>query len=765
MRAAGGIRAGLLVAGALLARPGLATAQVVTSPVAGAPSSDSSAATAHPALMTGRAETLRIGHVAADGIRLDGRLDEPAWAATDSITDFRQREPREGAPATERTTVRVLAGSDALYIAVRAYDTSPQAMRATQLRRDADLTVDDNVTLLIDSFRDRRGAFLFRTNPKGARWDAQLVGFEDPDENWNGIWDVATTRDSAGWTAEFRIPLRTLRYHAGETAFGFNVQRFIRRKNEETLWRSWGRTEGLIQLLQEGTLAGFDPLRRGRDLELRPYVLGRASLAERDVDGTVTAPADLSAKAGLDAKLAVSPTLTADLTLNTDFAQVEADEQIINLTRFPLFFPEKREFFLESAGLFQFGTPEQAQLFYTRRIGLADGTPVPILAGGRLYGKLGPWAVGALDTRTGRGDEANTLVLRMKHDLFARSYVGAMYLQRSGPGVAAGAERAGGVDIDLPLVWGGRNIEPSLWLAGTRVPGVAGTPTAWRFGTDYPNDLFDNFVSLYRISSGFSPTLGFVRRTGIWATTGHIDFMPRPHVLGIRQLDLKVPIPSWDIIADVSGSLLHAPDWQTAEFEWRPLGGVFEDGSVFEVNVQRLLDAPREPFAIFHGVTVPAGRYWWTRGELQYETSPGRPLSASSLLSFGNFYGGTNTEVQLGTTWRPGGRLVAGVTLARSAVHLPVGRFNALQLSTRVEYALNTRTDFLAFVQYNNDDQRVDANLRFHWIPTIGDDIYVVWTSGYSTDLAAPHRFPAVRGLDRPLSGGLVVKAVHRLAP
>jgi len=706
-----------------------------------------------------------IGRAAVETMHLDGRLDEPAWTATDSITDFRQREPREGVPATECTVVRALYTPDALYVGVRAWDTAPQAIRATQLRRDADLTVDDYVTLLIDSFRDRRGAFLFRTNPNGARWDAQLVGFEDPDANWNGIWDVATTRDAAGWTAEFRIPFRTLRYHAGETGFGFNIERFVRRKNEETLWRSWGRTQGLIQLLEAGTLVGFAPLKRGRDLELRPYVLGRAALADRAVDGSVAAPADLSAKAGVDAKLAVSPTLTADLTVNTDFAQVEADSQVVNLTRFPLFFPEKREFFLESAGLFQFGTPEQAQLFYTRRIGLVEGTPVPILAGARLYGKLGPWAVGALDARTGRGDEANTLVLRVKHDLFARSYVGAMYLQSSGPGVADGAERAGGVDIDLPLVWGGRNIEPSFWLAGSRVPRVAGTPTAWRFGTDYPNDLFDNFVSLYRISSGFSPTLGFVRRTGIWETTGHIDFTPRPHTLGIRQLDLKVPIPSWDIIADVTGSLFRTRDWQTAEFEWRPLGGVLDNGGSFEVNIQRFLDAPGEPFEIFRGVTVPAGRYWWTRGELQYANSPGRPLSMSSLVSFGDFYDGTITELQLGTTWRPGGRLIAGVTLDRSAVRLPAGRFNALQSSARVQYALNTRTDFLALLQYNNDDQRVDANLRFHWIPAIGDDIYVVWTSGYSTDPAALHRFPAVRGLDKPLSGGVVVKAVYRLAP
>lgn len=756
-----GVILALLLATPMLTAP-VAAAQVVTTP-SGATAADSGRA-AHSAPTTAApAGALRIGRTGSEAIRLDGRLDESAWATVDSIADFRQREPANGAPATERTVVRVLASPEALYVGVHAFDAVPRSVRATQLRRDADLTVDDYVTLLVDSFRDRRGAFLFRTNPNGARWDAQLVGFEDPDENWNGIWDVATRRDSTGWTAEFRLPFRTLRYHPGETAFGFNVQRFIRRKNEEALWRSWGRTQGLIQLLEEGTLTGVGPLQRGHDLELRPYVLGRTSLAERGVDGRVATPADVAAKAGLDAKLAVSPTLTADFTVNTDFAQVEVDQQVINLTRFPLFFPEKREFFLESGGLFNFGTPERAQVFYSRRVGLRDGMPVPILAGARLYGKVGPWALGVLDARTGEGEEANDLVVRVEHDLLQRSHIGGIATLRSGPGVA-GTEAAAGLDIDLPLVVGGRNLEPSFWIAGTHLPGVRGTPTAWRFGTDYPNDLFDNFVSLYRIADGFTPTLGFVRRTGIWETTGHIDFTPRPHVLGIRQLDIVFPIPSWDIIANGEGSLFRSRDWQTAELEWRLLGGVLENGGAFEANLQRFLDAPTDSFPIFRDVTLTPGRYWWTRGELQYATSPGRPLSLSSLVSIGDFYAGTSTELEFGATWRPRGKLILGADIGRSAIRLPEGRFTTVQATTRVEYAFNTHTTLQTFVQYNNDDQRVDVNLRFHWIPTIGDDIYLVWNSGYSTDPAARFRFPHLGALGQPLDGALILKAVHRLA-
>src|SRR5712664_2588074 len=268
-------------------------------------------------------------------VRLDGRLDEPFWATADSIDDFRQREPLEGSPATERTVVKVAHDADALYIAVRCSDSNMGGVQASQLRRDADLSSDDNVRLLIDSF-------------------------DDLDENWNGIW-AAVSRDSAGWTAEFRIPLLALRFRAvRNTKFGFNVRRFIRRKNEEDLWRSYGRAQGFYRLNNEGTI---------HDLELYPYVLGRAVEAEHDSVGRETRGGYLNGKAGVDAKLGITPTLTADVTVNTDFAQVEADQQVINLSRFPVFFPEKRQFFLESIGIFGLGTPGRAQLFYSRRIG------------------------------------------------------------------------------------------------------------------------------------------------------------------------------------------------------------------------------------------------------------------------------------------------------------------------------------------------------------------------------------------------------------
>jgi hypothetical protein len=699
-------------------------------------------------------------------IALDATLASEIWSQADSITDFRQREPAEGARATERTVVKVARDADALYVAVRAYGDTRSMLHARQLRRDADLSSDDNVTVIIDSFHDRRSAFEFQTNPLGAMWDAQLSGWETENANWNGIWDVAVVRDSSAWTALYRIPFRTLRFHAGSgSSFGFNVRRFVRRTNEEDLWRSYGRTQGLTHLQFAGELTGFGRLDRHRDIDLRPYMLGSIEQNSHDSAGNELARGGWNGKIGGDAKLAVSSTLTADLTVNTDFAQVEVDQQVINLTRFPTFFPEKREFFLESSGIFDFGTEQHAQLFYSRRIGLTDsGTTVPIKGGARVYGRAGAWTLGLLDARTGGDDGANDAVVRVKHDLFERSYVGAMAMQRSGPGVHD-VERAGGFDIDLPLVVRGQNIEPKFWLAATHVPdSAAGTPVAWRISTDYPNDLFDNFVSFYHIDAGFTPMLGFVQRTGIIEATGHIDFMPRPHLLGIRQLDLEL-IPSWDIIANEGGSLFHVRDWQTATLDWIPLGATLQSGDRFSAHVKRLMDAPTETFPIFRATTIRPGRYWWTRGEMQYDMSPARAIALSALFGWGGLYDGHDTQENLSATWRGGGHLILGANLNRSEVTLSSGSFTAIQTGTRLEYAFNTRADLLAFVQFDNETERADFNFRFHWIPVIGDDVFVVWNSGYTTDPAARFRFPNSQSLNRPLNGALIVKVVHRLAP
>ncbi len=694
----------------------------------------------------------------------DGRMDDAIWAIADSITDFRQRDPVEGAPATERTVVKVLYDRDALIVGVRAYDRDPARISAAQLRRDADLSSDDNVTILIDSFHDHRNAFLFRTNPNGAMWDAQKVGWQDVSPDWNGIWDVRAARDQHGWTAVFRIPFQTLRFRSGKLAvFGFNVRRFIRRRNEEDLWRAWRRTQGFDQLLPEGHLVGLEGVSRGRDLEFFPYVRADARQGISDSLGTRSVGPGMDGKVGIDGKLAVTPTLTADLSLNTDFAQAEIDSQVINLTRLPTFFPEKREFFLESSGIFAFGADQQAQLFYSRAIGLTDsGVVVPMYGGARLHGRAGPWTIGLLDTRTGGAAEANEAVARVKHDVWDRSYVGAMMTSVTGPSLH-GAELAGGVDGEFPLLIGSQNIVPSFWAAGTRVPQTVGTRAAWRAAVDFPNDLFDSFISIERVDSGFTPALGFVDRTGMWYARGHIDFMPRTTLLGLRQLDLQ--LPAWRVYANENAFVTNGNAWQTAWIEWRPLGGTFENGDRFEINIQRRMDAPTDTFTIVRGVNIAPGRYWWSRTELQYTTSFERPISFFGLVSFGHFYDGKSTETDVDVAWRSGGHVIVGAGGSRTEAWISAGHFVALQATTRLQFAITTRADLLGFVQADNVLHRLDTNLRFHWIPVIGDDVYLVWNSGYSIDPLARYEFPSARAINRPLTGTVTVKFVHRVAP
>ena len=695
-------------------------------------------------------------------IVLDGRLADSAWAFADSIDGLRQREPAEGTAGSERTVVKVLRDATALYVGIRASDRDPAGIVATQYRRDAELDVDDNAGFIIDSYDEQRTAFGFATNPNGMMWDGQLGGTEEFNRNWNGIWDVAVTRDSAGWTAEFRIPFRTLRFHDGrEVKFGFNVRRFIRRRNEEVLWQSWLRNQGISNLRFEGDLVIADSLVRGFDAEIRPNAIFKYALPEHDSSGVETARSVASFKAGLDAKFAVSPTVTADLTANADFAEVESDSQVVNLTRFPVFFPEKREFFLESSELFTFGARRRNQLFYSRRIGLtADGAPVPILVGARTYGDIGRWTVGALGVRTGAPDDAIDAVARVKRNVLARSYIGAMATLRTGTGVE-GEQSAFGVDADFPLLVGGQNVEPNLWIAGTRVPGTPGTPIAWRAYVDYPNDLWDNFVGLYRVERGYQPVLGYVLRDGIIETSGHFNWMPRPGHGAIRNFDIQ--LLSWDIVANDSGALTRTPTWETANFDVRPFGLEWQSGDRVSVDISRDLDAPADSFFVFPGSVVPPGRYWWTRASVGAVFAPGRIVSGGVSASWGGFYDGTARIVAATVAWRGGGHFMLGGDFAVSDVHLPGGDFTAVQAALRFEYDFSTRLSLLGFAQHTNESARADFQFRLHWIPVIGDDVYVVWNSGYSTYRLAPYRFPSWDALPRQLNGALVFKVVHRI--
>ncbi len=736
-------------------------------------------------------------------LRLDGALDEAAWAAADSVVDFTQRDPQQGAAVSERTVVRFVGTADGLWVGVWAYDRDPGGIRRAQLRRDADFGTDDSFTLMLSPTADKRTAFLFSVNPNGALQDAEVLNFEQESREWDGIWDARARVTPAGWQVEMLVPWQTLRYRAagdpGADRWDVNMRRFIRRKNETALWRAWRRGEGIRFLERAGTLRGFAAagatlpggLPRRAVAELRPYATATARLADRRyaADGTfrTTSGAALLGDAGLDAKLAPSPTLTLDLTANADFAQAEVDRQVVNLTRFSLFFPEQRPFFTEGAGIFEFGRRQETQLFYSRRIGLVAGRPVPLYAGARLTGRLGAQQVGVIATRTG-GDAltgappTTDLVARVKRDILGRGYVGAMLTARDGAGTP-GAAPAGGVDVSLPYIIRDQNL---VVLASVAADGgrAAGDPTYARLVIDYPNDQVDFVARFDRVGAGFVPALGFVQQSGVVRYAGSTAITPRPEVLGplgapLRSLGVRkllFNLLSWNAVYGLGGSGRRGLG--NGSLSVTPLGAEFESGDEFELSLFRGYDAPDESFELFPGADVPAGRYRWDRAELDVTTSAARPIVAEFTTSVGQFYAGRSWEAEGALRARLEPHLLASVEYGRTSIRLagadtgrgapppPVLdderrlRFAAQFARARVDVAASPRLNTTLFAQWDNESGRVALNARVRWTTSPGSDAYLVWNSAWPSDLDGGLRAVPWR---RPSAGALVAKYVRYL--
>jgi hypothetical protein len=721
-----------LLAGALVACVLAVPAGAQTSAAGGAGAVLRSARTAHP-------------------IRLDGVPDEPVWLAADSVTDFRQQDPQEGAPGSERTVLRIVAGADALYLAFWCYDREPGAIRRTQLRRDFDTDADDFVAFLLDPQGDRRSGVYFAVNPNGAMLDGEVIGFEDSNDDWDGVWDARARVTADGWTAEVAIPWQALRYPLTGGAWGFNAGRVIRRRNETVLWQAWLRQQGFFFQEAQGTLEVPPDLPPRRPFEGMPYVSAELNGDTRtwlpSGADSVTAPGSADVKVGFDGKLAVAPRMNLDITVNTDFAQVEADQQVVNLTRFPLFFPEKRDFFLESSGIFDFGSEGISQLFHSRRIGLdAAGNPIPIVAGLRLTGRAGAERVGLLAVRTGDGEDALDVVGRVKHDVFSRGYVGAMGTVQGGPGIA-GTRLAGGVDASIPTVVGnGQNLVVAGWAMWSRDSAGAATPGSWNVVVDYPNDNMDHFLSVMQVDGGFDPALGFVRQDGIRRLNTAWRFTPRPGRWGVRRLNFNAF--SAEVTWRMAGGVDHA------RYSVRPLGVEFESGDEVLVNLYHLDDAPTDTFDIA-GVPVPPGTYGYNRGEIEFSTADSRPVSVGLEVSFGRFYGGNAVSLEYDASVRVAPHVTAGVEGGVDRGTLPAGDFSAQAHRLRFDWASNPRLNTTLFLQWDSESDRMAVNARLHWIPRPGVDAYLVWNSAWPTALAGGVPW------ERPLRSGLIGKFVY----
>ncbi len=695
-----------------VAAPSLVAVILLLVPMGGR--AQSSAETPAP----GADRTVRATHVESSP-RIDGVLDEDIWAQIDPITDFLQREPVDGAPATERTEVRIAYDADALYFGLIMYDSDPAAIRTSILHREGRIDQDDHVWIALDTYHDGRNAYLFEMNAFGTQGDA-LFSDESltvDDFNWEGVYRSEARITPEGWVLEVAIPFTTIRFSSDEAPeMGIAIRRMIRRKNEEVYWPHIGQDfrGGITQVSRYATLTGMRDLRRGRYMELKPFgILGAQKFG--DVEDT-----DVLDDLGLDFKYSITSNLTLDLTLNTDFAQVESDNVQINLTRFNLFFPEKREFFLERAGVFNFGDPRQTEIFFSRRVGIAN----EIVGGGRLTGQVGPISMGFLSLQTGDAtldDEqilrgANSTVLRLRADVAPRTTVGAIFTNLEN---AEAYNRVGGADMSARF---GGSSSLDAWFA-TVWDSEAERTSAGSVELNLRNAKWGLRVGYTDIAEGYDPGLGFVRRDNLVRYNATVSATPRfEQSAWARQL-VGALVTSYTEGQDGARQ-------STDLLSHNML--VFQSGDNVVLNGQRRferLDAP----ARIQGRELPVGDYTFYTISGSGRTNASRTFSGSASFSLGEFWSGTRTRYGGALTWKTGPNLTLTGSINRNNIDLPVedGAFSTTILSLNVLGALNRSLFANALIQYDDVSESLQSNIRIDWIHTPGSDLFIVLDTGY----------------------------------
>ena len=675
-----------------------------------------------------------------DEIKIDGVLDEAPWSLAQPATDFRQERPTEGEAATEKTEVRVLFDHHNIYFGIRAFDSDATHINAREFVRDASFSNDDKVEILLDTYHDRRNAFRFAVNPLGTQQDA-LITDEGRDVNisWDAPWISEGHIDAEGFVVEIAIPLTTLRFTEGIDTWGFNVARIIRRKNEENLWTSWQRSFGLERVSQAGELTGVGEIHRRFLREFKPYVSGEwregiPLAGERGLD------AGARARAGLEvAKIGITPSLTAEFTVNPDFGQAEVDTQIINLTRFSVFFPEKRDFFLENSGIFLFGRQGENQAFFTRRIGLTDqGLPMPIDYGAKVTGKVGPYNIGFLQVQTRRVGQATTglgiprqqfSVLRVKRDIFERSYVGAIFVNRQGATVAGGNSynRVGGADAELNLT---DHYKVKAFWMGSATPGVRSSAGSSRLESIFENDLY-RFITVYEdVGSKFNPEIGFIERNAIHQYFGQFAYKPRPRFIPhVQQMEFETQLEYYSDRADKLATRQTELSWDT----------IFKNSSEFFFRpIEDVTDVLPEPFEIRPGIIIPAGTYHFNRPRVSYTSDLSKPIVFTMREKWGDFYSGKRYETTAGITWRPNAHLLVDLSESHNIVRLPAGNFSTSLFAGRINYNFSRKLLTSALIQLNSAARVSVINVRLRYIYRPNSDFFVVYNQSSGVGLERP---------------------------
>jgi hypothetical protein len=673
----------------------------------------------------------------ATALNLDGRLDEPVYASVPAMTDFVQQEPRDGAPATERTEVWLLFDQDYVYVVARCWESEPDRMIANEMRRDNfGIIQNEALAFSFDTFYDRRNSVIFHVTPLGGRMDGQATNERQWSSDWNPIWDVAVDRFDGGWTMEAAVPFKSLRYRPGRTqTWGFNARRYNRWKNELSYLVPIPPARGLPDIMQasrSATVVGLEAPTPGLSLDLKPYVTSNLS---SDLTASPRISNAISGDIGLDAKYAITQNLAVDLTLNTDFAQVEADQQQVNLTRFSLFFPEKREFFLESSGTFafggasgsRFGSGDTPILFYSRRIGLSGGQAVPILGGGRVTGRVGRFTLGGLNIQT-KEDSAtgaaatNFSVLRVKRDVLRRSSIGGIVTTRSTRDAGPGRNLAYGLDGAFAFF---DNLTINTYWARSDTDGLEGDDTSYRAQLTYNADRYGVDVDHLSVGAEFNPEVGFLRRDDFVRNYASARFSPRPlSISSVRKFSLTA---SFEHVENGGGQLENRT--------WESIFAIeLENSDMLQLSVRDAFEFLPRPFAISRDITLPVGDYAGASTTLQYSFGQQRALSGTVKFEHGAFFNGSRTTlaVQQGRM-NLGTQLSVEPSYSYNDVRLDKGDFRTHLLGSRVTYTMTPLMFTSALVQYNSAARAVTTNIRLRWEYQPGSELFVVFNEQRDT--------------------------------
>ncbi|HUE89167.1 MAG TPA: DUF5916 domain-containing protein, partial [Vicinamibacterales bacterium] len=681
---------------------------------------------------------------------IDGQLDEAVYREIPPITDFIQQEPDEGEPVTEKTEAWILFDDENIYLVCRCWHSNPDAIVANDMRRDSpNLNTHDSFGVQLDPYHDGRSAFFFYMSPAGGIRDAAVVESR-PNNDWDTIWAARATRFDQGWIAEIAIPFKSLRYGPGrEQTWGIQVRRLIRSKNERVhltrLSAAWAQG-AWNRMAFAATLVGLEVPPGSRNLEIKPY--GISSLST-DTQSVPAVNNEFSPDVGLDLKYGLTKGLTADFTYNTDFAQVEADEAQVNLTRFSLSFPEKRSFFLEGSGVFTFGavtgtgrgTGEAPVIFYSRSIGLSGGRTVPVRAGGRLTGRAGAWSLGALDIQVGddsleKAVPTHFSVLRVRRNILRRSAVGAIFTRRSESTVGPGANLVWGLDANLSFY---QHVNFGGYLAQSRTESLDGDTRSYRGQFSYDADRYGVQFDRLVVGEDFNPEVGFMRRENFRRNYAELRFSPRPASNPlVRKWTYQAQL---DYITDNDNRL----ESRDARGE---LGALFHSGDSITLQAARIHEFLPRTFAI-EGVSIPSGGHSFSTAVASYTAGQHHRVSGTTSVEAGGFYGGTRRTVSFSGRIEVSSRIGIEPNLSQNWIDLPEGQFTTTLVGARTTMTMTPRMFVAALVQYTSGSSSFSSNVRFRWEYQPGSELFVVYTEGRST-------LP-VRGTEL-LNRGVVVK-------